>query len=145
METSTYRRVIDLLRRLYQGGRRPWSVGYSGGNPNPWSNVNRALLKFYATASNGECPIRIDTSAPSSGHSRLDCWTCTVGECDKGSTGVLASGYERMEQLVEFRETFLFCQNPANRKHDMKRKNGADGPGLSTIEARRELLTDMTR
>jgi hypothetical protein len=38
--------------------------------------------------------------------------------------GLLASGGERMEQLIEFRETLLFYQDPANGKRDMKRKNG---------------------
>ena len=39
--------------------------------PNPWGNDNRALYKIYANASNGECPIQIDTSTPSCGNSRL--------------------------------------------------------------------------
>jgi hypothetical protein len=30
-----------------------------------------------------------------------------------------------MEKLIEFRETLQLCQNPANGKRDMKRKNGA--------------------
>jgi 3'-phosphoadenosine 5'-phosphosulfate sulfotransferase (PAPS reductase)/FAD synthetase len=56
-----------------------------GGNSNPWGNDNRALYKLYANASNGECPIQIDTSTPSCGHSRFGCWTCTVVERDKPS------------------------------------------------------------
>jgi DNA sulfur modification protein DndC len=50
--------------------------------PNPWGNDNRALYKLYANASNGECPIQIDTSTPSCGNSRFGCWTCTVVERD---------------------------------------------------------------
>ena len=34
-------------------------------NPNPWGGDNRPLYKLYASASNGECPIQIDTSTPS--------------------------------------------------------------------------------
>jgi len=30
--------------------------------PNPWGGDNRTLYKLYASASNGECPIQIDTS-----------------------------------------------------------------------------------
>ncbi len=111
--------------------------------PNPWGGDNRALYKLYASAANGECPIQIDTSTPSCGHSRFGCWTCTVVERDKASEGLLASGDERMEKLIEFRETLLFYQDPANGKRDLKRKNGSDGPGKLTIEARRELLTQL--
>ncbi|MGO8813871.1 MAG: hypothetical protein ACLQVG_04295 [Terriglobia bacterium] len=48
----------------------------------------------YASASNGECPIQIDTSTPSCGNSRFGCWTCTVVDRDKASEGLLASGDE---------------------------------------------------
>ena len=112
---------------------------------NPWGNDNRALYKLYSDASNGECPIQIDTSTPSCGNSRFGCWTCTVVERDKASEGLLASGDERMEDLITFRETLLEYQDPANNKRDMKRKNGAEGPGPLTIEARRELLTRLLK
>jgi hypothetical protein len=65
---------------------------------------------------------------------RFGCWTCTVVERDKASEGLLASGDERMERLIEFRETLLFCRNPADGKRDMKRINGNDGPGPLQID-----------
>lgn len=108
--------------------------------PNPWGSDNRALYKLYANASNGECPIQIDTSTPSCGNSRFGCWTCTVVERDKASEGLLASGDERMEKLVEFRETLLYYREPANDKRDNRRMNGNKSPGPLTISARRELL-----
>jgi DNA sulfur modification protein DndC len=113
--------------------------------PNPWGGDNRSLYKLYSNASNGECPIQIDTSTPSCGNSRFGCWTCTVVERDKASEGLLASGDERMEKLIEFRETLLYCRDPANGKRDMKRMNGNDGPGPLTIAARRELLTQLLK
>lgn len=112
---------------------------------NPWGGDNRALYKLYANASNGECPIQIDTSTPSCGNSRFGCWTCTVVDRDKASEGLLASGDERMENLIEFRETLLHYREPANGKRDMKRMNGNDGPGPLTISARRELLTHLIK
>jgi len=112
---------------------------------NPWGGDNRALYKLYANASNGECPIQIDTSTPSCGNSRFGCWTCTVVERDKASEGLLASGDERMEKLIEFRETLLYYRDPANGKRDMKRMNGNDGPGPLHITARRELLTQLIK
>lgn len=108
--------------------------------PNPWGGDNRALYKLYASASNGECPIQIDTSTPSCGNSRFGCWTCTVVERDKASEGLLASGDERMEHLINFRETLLQFRDPANGWRDNRRMNGSEGPGPLTIEARRELL-----
>ena len=45
----------------------------------------------YASVSNGECPIQIDTSTPSCGNSRFGCWTCTVVDRDKASEGLLAA------------------------------------------------------
>ena len=108
--------------------------------PNPWGGDNRPLYKLYASASNGECPIQIDTSTPSCGHSRFGCWTCTVVDRDKASEGLLASGDERMERLIEFRETLLYYRDAANGKRDNRRMNGNEGPGPLTIAARRELL-----
>jgi len=108
--------------------------------PNPWGGDNRSLYKLYASASNGECPIQIDTSTPSCGNSRFGCWTCTVVERDKASEGLLASGDERMEKLIEFRETLLSYRDPASGKRDNRRMNGNDGPGPLLLSARRELL-----
>jgi DNA sulfur modification protein DndC len=110
---------------------------------NPWGGDNRGLYKFYTNASNGECPIQIDTSTPACGNSRFGCWTCTVVERDKASEGLLAAGDERMEKLIEFRETLLYYRDPANGKRDLKRMNGNDGPGPLHIEARRELLSQL--
>ncbi|HLN99966.1 MAG TPA: DNA phosphorothioation system sulfurtransferase DndC [Pyrinomonadaceae bacterium] len=113
--------------------------------PNPWGGDNRPLYKLYANASNGECPIQIDTSTPSCGNSRFGCWTCTVVPRDKASEGLLAAGDERMEKLIEFRETLLYYRDPANGKRDMKRMNGNEGPGPLHITARRELLTHLIK
>ncbi len=107
---------------------------------NPWGGDNRSLYKLYASASNGECPIQIDTSTPSCGNSRFGCWTCTVVERDKASEGLLASGDERMEKRIDFRETLLYYRDPANGKRDNRRMNGNNGPGPLLISARRELL-----
>ena len=49
----------------------------------------------------------IDTSTPSYGNSRFGCWTCTAVERNRASEGLFASGDERMEKLIEFRE--LLC------------------------------------
>jgi DNA sulfur modification protein DndC len=111
--------------------------------PNPWGGDNRGLYKLYASASNGECPIQIDTSTPSCGNSRFGCWTCTVVPRDKASEGLLAAGDERMEKLLEFRQTLLDYRDPTNGKRDARRVNGDEGPGPLLISARRELLAKL--
>lgn len=68
-----------------------------------------------------------------------------VVERDKTSEGLLAAGDERMEKLIEFRETLLYYRDPAHGKRDMKRMNGNDGPGPHNIKARRELLGHLLR
>jgi len=52
----------------------------------------------------------------------------------------MESGDERMEHLLGFRETLLEFRDPEKGHRDMKRMNGADGPGPLKIESRRELL-----
>jgi len=113
--------------------------------PNPWGGDNRALYKLYANASNGECPIQIDTSTPACGNSRFGCWTCTVVDRDKASEGLLAAGDERMEHLIEFRETLLEFRDPESGYRDSRRMNGSEGPGPLVIKGRRELLKRLLK
>jgi len=113
--------------------------------PNPWGGDNRALYKLYSNASNGECPIQIDTSTPACGHSRFGCWTCTVVDRDKASEGLLAAGDERMEHLIEFRETLMEFRNPDKGYRDSRRMNGNEGPGPLIMKGRRELLKRLLK
>jgi DNA sulfur modification protein DndC len=108
-------------------------------NP-PWGGSNRELYKLYANAAGGECPMVVDQSTPSCGNSRFGCWTCTVVERDRASEGLLASGDDRMQDLIDFRQTLIDYRDPANGKRDTRRMNGAEGNGPLTITARRELL-----
>jgi DNA sulfur modification protein DndC len=111
---------------------------------NPWGGDNRPLYKLYADASGGECPIQIDSSTPSCGNSRFGCWTCTVVDRDKASEGLLATGDERMEHFLDFRETLIAFRDPENGKRDNFRMNGIqEGPGPLHIEARKELLNRL--
>jgi DNA sulfur modification protein DndC len=94
-----------------------------------YHDIKSSFCQLYANASNGECPIQIDTSTPSCGNSRFGCWTCTVVDRDKASEGLLAAGDERMEHLIQFRDTLLESREPANGWRDKRRMNGGDGPG----------------
>jgi len=112
-------------------------------SPNPWGSSNSALYRLYANASGGECPLVVDKNTPSCGNSRFGCWTCTVVERDKASEGLLASGDERMEKLIDFRETLSWYRDPANGQRDKHRMNGAEGNGPLHIEARKSLLAKL--
>lgn len=111
--------------------------------PCPWGGDNIGLAQLYKNASGGECPLVVDQSTPSCGHSRFGCWTCTVVEKDKASEGLLASGDKRMTELIQFRETLVQYRDPENGYRDMVRKNGQDGPGPLKIEARKSLLKQL--
>lgn len=111
--------------------------------PCPWGGDNQALFQLYKNASGGECPLVVDQSTPSCGNSRFGCWTCTVVERDKASEGLLATGDQRMEALLHFRDTLMRFRDPENGFRDMVRKNGQEGPGPLKIEARKELLSKL--
>ncbi len=114
-------------------------------NKPPWGGSNRELYRLYANASGGECPIQLEANAPSCGNSRFGCWTCTVVDKDKASEGLLASGDERMEQLIQFRDTLIHFRNPDNGYRDTRRMNGQKGNGPLLMEGRRELLKRLLR
>jgi len=50
-----------------------------------------------------------------------------------------------MEELVNFRQTLIAFQDPGNGKRDMRRKNGAEGPGPLHIAASSELHTRLLK
>ncbi len=114
-------------------------------NKPSWGGSNRELYKLYADASGGECPIQIEANAPSCGNSRFGCWTCTVVDKDKASEGLLASGDERTEQLIQFRDVLINIRNPDNGYRDTRRMNGDEGNGPLIMKGRRELLTRLLR
>lgn len=109
----------------------------------PWGGDNQALFQLYKNASGGECPLVVDQSTPSCGNSRFGCWTCTVVERDKASEGLLASGDQRMESLLYFRDILMHYRDPENGYRDMVRKNGQEGPGPLKMDARKELLSKL--
>jgi len=85
----------------------------------------------------------MDQSTPSCGNSRFGCWTCTVVDRDKASEGLLASGDQRMEALLHFRDTLMEFRNPERGYRDNVRKNGQPGPGPLKMEARKDLLNRL--
>lgn len=116
----------------------------------PWGGTHREVITLYKNAQGGECPLVIDRDqAPSCGSSssRFGCWTCTVVEKDRSMQGLIDSGHEEMEPLMEFRDWLAEFRNDTTQRM-MERRNGvvsymANGqpvPGPFTFSARHEIL-----
>lgn len=92
----------------------------------PWGGSNKTLFELYKGSNQGECPLVIDTSTPSCGNSRFGCWTCTVVTEDKAIHGLIESGADWMQPLLEFRNELYKSTNPElkNRYRNFKRRTG---------------------
>ena len=100
--------------------------GYLLQTPSPWGNNNRDLLALYQSASSGECPLVVDETTPSCGNSRFGCWVCTVVQQDKTMAGLIDSGNEWMQPLLEIRNFLASTQDPSRKLEfrDYKRRGG---------------------
>jgi DNA sulfur modification protein DndC len=109
----------------------------------PWGGTHRDLVTLYRNALGGECPFVVDNDdAPSCGNnpsSRFGCWVCTVVEKDRSLEGLIASGFENLEPLAEFRDWLkAYSRDLGNRLGE--RRDGTDGHGPFSMEARAEIL-----
>jgi len=124
-------------------------------NKNPWGANNRNLLSLYQNANASECPLVVDTSTPSCGNSRFGCWVCTVVEKDKSMEGLIDSGEDWMEPLLELRQDLKDSQDPEKKLEirDFKRRTGQVTfqfggtdkitPGPYKIEFRKDFLKKL--
>lgn len=85
-------------------------------HPSPWGADNKELVYMYKNASDGECPLILDTKTPSCGKSRFGCWCCTVVREEKALSSLIKHGEEWLAPLQDLRETLLFTQLPDNKK-----------------------------
>ena len=118
----------------------------------PWGGNNNDLAALYRSTQSSECPLVVDTHTPSCGNSRFGCWVCTLVSQDRSMQGLIDSGEEWMEPLLDYRDMLSETQIPA-RKHefrDFKRrngqvivKNGKTIPGPYKSEFRKKLLRDL--
>jgi DNA sulfur modification protein DndC len=99
------------------------------------------VADLYANAS-GECPTVRDVKGAPCGKARFGCWTCTVSKNGTTLRNLVASGYENLEPLLEFRLWLdLHRNNPRFRR--ARRRNGAPGPGPMTMPWRRLALNKL--
>lgn len=122
---------VDDVWELLCEGRGPKAI-------DPFS-----LAKLYKDAS-GECPTLRDFKDKPCSKSRFGCWTCTVVRRDRSAQNLITAGYNELEPLSRFRDWLIEMRNdPAMRCK--RRRNGSEGLGPFTIEARRLLLSGLTQ
>ena len=115
--------------------------------PPTWGGSHKNLIELYRNAVGGECPVVLDPdAAPSCGSSsiRFGCWTCTVVEKDRSFRNSMEQGFEYLEPMADFRDWLKqFCYQKENRM--TTRRNGQEGIGPLTFEARNEVLRRLEK
>ncbi len=92
--------------------------------PPPWGGTHKELVTLYRNANAGDCPLVIDTTTPSCGHSRFGCWTCTVVTKDKSMDGLIDNGEEWMQPLADIRNFLIKTRDNPEIWREKKRRNG---------------------
>jgi DNA sulfur modification protein DndC len=97
--------------------------------PSPWEASNKELVSLYRNANSGDCPLVIDKTTPSCGHSRFGCWVCTVVSRDKSMEALIENGEEWMEPLMELRD-LLAESRDSEKFREAKRRDGTKKEGI---------------
>lgn len=121
----------------------------------PWGGTHKDLFQLYRDAEGGECPVVLSKDeAPGCGtkNSRFGCWTCTVVEKDKSLQGYIDSGNHAYQPLLDFRDKLVLYRKDQTMRSAIRRNGrltfdatGKHIPGPFTIQARRDILTELLR
>ena len=106
--------------------------------PLPTSLDTKMLAALYRQAS-GECPLIRDPKGTPCGKGRFGCWTCTVVRQDHGMSGLADGGHPELEPLLALRNWLQEMRDDAENRCS-HRRNGSNGPGPLTLDARRLIL-----
>ena len=90
----------------------------------PWGGSHKELVTLYRNANAGDCPLVIDVTTPSCGHSRFGCWTCTVVSKDKSMEGLIGSGEDWMQPLADIRNFLIETRDNPEIWREKRRRNG---------------------
>ena len=101
----------------------------------PWDTTNRKLWVLYGRASGRDCPLVVDPTTQPCGNSRFGCWTCTVVRKDKSMEGLIDSGEDWMEPLLNYRDWLKEIREDKSLR-EPKRRNGKEAPGPFTLQTR---------
>lgn len=104
----------------------------------PRSINARELEELYRGAS-GECPIIKSPQSAPCGSGRFGCWTCTVVRKDKSATQLIEAGHENLRPFLIFRDWLARFRNDPSARWP-RRRNGSQGLGPFTLDARKEIL-----
>jgi DNA sulfur modification protein DndC len=99
------------------------------------------LETLYRDAS-GECPVIKAPEAPPYASGRFGCWTCTVVRKDRSGAELIRSGHDELIPFFESRQWLTDIRNDPARRW-ARRRNGGEGMGPLTIDARREVLARL--
>lgn len=111
--------------------------------PPPWGGTHKELVTLYRNANAGDCPLVIDVTTPSCGHSRFGCWTCTVVNKDKSMEGLIDNGEEWMQPLADIRNFLIETRDNPEKWREKRRRNGEINEvlwGPYSFETRVEIL-----
>jgi len=119
----------------------------------PWGGSYRDMVTLYRNARGGECPVVLSKDdAPSCGSTspRFGCWTCTVVQKDRSMEGLIGSGFEEFEPLLDFREWLVALrEDNANRTPERRsgkvqfRDDGSLVMGPFRLDVRRRILARL--
>ncbi len=113
-------KIVDLWQYLLQA-------------PSPWGAKNRDLVTMYRNASEGDCPLVIDSTTPSCGNGRFGCWVCTVVQRNKSMEVLIDNGEEWLEPMLDFRDLLVETRNLREAREERRRnENGPVDNGKPT-------------
>lgn len=111
----------------------------------PWGGTHHEVITLYRNAGGGECPFVTsgdDSASCGSSSIRFGCWTCTVVEKDRSMEGLIGFGLDGLVPLYEFRARLKVVSATPEYRSKVRR-NGQDGLGPLTIDARRMLVDEL--
>ena len=108
----------------------------------PFSINGKSLNKLYQKAS--ALKKQTDIYDLSYGDARFGCWACTVIRKDKAVTNLILDGHHELLPLLNFRNWLMTIRDDKKYRQN-KRRNGQNGMGPFTLEARKIILEQLLK
>lgn len=99
------------------------------------------LVSLYRAANGDMCSGRCQ-DCPKCKGARFGCWTCTVVRKDRAVMNMVNGGHPQLGPLLEFRDWLAELRNQTHLRYK-RRRNGKEGPGPFTMQARRAILSRL--
>jgi len=109
-----------------------------------WSNNEEMMSLYDKGSSEADCNIAIHPDNQSCGKTRFGCWVCTVVKTDKSLEGMIQNTDQKnLQKLSDLRSKLIEYREMDRGKREKRRRDGIEGNGPYTIEARKEFLIDL--